>query len=108
MKFKTAYISSSFERRLDNHIVIAPSCSSLQLPAGLDQATVGVYVPKSELLYGDLVFFAADGKNVNHVGIYVGNGEFVHAPSTGNVVKNSSLISGYYQRTYFTARRVIR
>ena len=72
------------------------------------QATAGVYVPKSELLYGDLVFFAADGKNVNHVGIYVGNGEFVHAPSTGTVVKNSSLISGYYQRTYFTARRVIR
>ena len=72
------------------------------------QSTAGVYVPKSELLYGDLVFFAADGKNVNHVGIYVGNGEFVHAPSTGNVVKNSSLISGYYQRTYFTARRVIR
>jgi len=72
------------------------------------QATAGVYVPKSELLYGDLVFFAADGKNVNHVGIYVGNSEFVHAPSTGDVVKKSSLNSSYYQRTYFTARRVIR
>lgn len=71
------------------------------------QATVGVYVPKSELMYGDLVFFAADGKNVNHVGIYVGNDEFVHAPSTGDVVKKSSLLSSYYQRTYFTARRVI-
>lgn len=72
------------------------------------QATAGVYVPKSELMYGDLVFFAADGKNVNHVGIYVCNNEFVHAPSTGDVVKKSSLLSGYYQRTYFTARRVIR
>jgi len=72
------------------------------------QATAGVYVPKEELRYGDLVFFAADGKNVNHVGIYVENGEFVHAPSTGSVVKKSTLISGYYQRTYFTARRVIR
>jgi len=72
------------------------------------QATAGVYVPKSELMYGDLVFFAADGKNVNHVGIYVGNDEFVHAPSTGDVVKKSSLLSNYYQRTYFTARRVIR
>jgi len=67
-----------------------------------------IHMDISELLYGDLVFFAADGENVNHVGIYVGNGEFVHAPSTGNVVKNSSLISGYYQRTYFTARRVIK
>jgi len=72
-----------------------------------DQAKAGVYVPKSELRYGDLVFFAADGKNVNHVGIYVGDGEFVHAPSTGSFVKKSTLLSGYYQRTYFTARRVI-
>lgn len=72
------------------------------------QATAGFHVPKEELRYGDLVFFAADGKKVNHVGIYVGNGEFVHAPSTGSVVKKSTLLSGYYQRTYFTARRVIR
>jgi len=73
-----------------------------------DQAKAGVYVPKDSLQYGDLVFFAADGKTVNHVGIYVGNGEFVHAPSTGDVVKISSLKTGYYSRTYFTARRVIR
>lgn len=73
-----------------------------------DQAKAGVYVSKDNLQYGDLVFFAADGKTVNHVGIYVGNGEFVHAPSTGHVVKTSSLASGYYSRTYFTARRVIR
>ncbi|NLM10108.1 MAG: hypothetical protein GX213_04895 [Clostridiaceae bacterium] len=73
-----------------------------------DQAKAGIYVSRDSLEYGDLVFFAADGKTVNHVGIYVGNGEFVHAPSTGNVVKTSSLTSGYYNNTYFTARRVIR
>jgi len=73
-----------------------------------DQAKAGIYVPKDSLQYGDLVFFAADGKTVNHVGIYVGNGEFVHAPSTGDVVKISSLNSPYYSRTYYTARRVIR
>lgn len=73
-----------------------------------DQATAGTYVPKDSLEYGDLVFFAANGKTVNHVGIYVGNGEFVHAPSTGKVIKKSSLTSGYYNNTYFTARRVIR
>ncbi|WP_237266932.1 NlpC/P60 family protein [Thermoclostridium stercorarium] len=73
-----------------------------------DQAKAGVYVSKDSLQYGDLVFFAADGKNVNHVGIYVGNGEFVHAPFTGSVVKVSSLTTGYYSRTYYTARRVIR
>ena len=63
---------------------------------------------KDNLQYGDLVFFAADGKTVNHVGIYVGDGKFVHAPSTGDVVKTSSLSSAYYSRTSYTARRVIR
>ncbi|WP_252891835.1 hypothetical protein [Thermoclostridium stercorarium] len=38
----------------------------------------------------------------------MGNGEFVHAPFTGSVVKVSSLTTGYYSRTYYTARRVIR
>jgi hypothetical protein len=71
------------------------------------QATVGTYVAKPDLAYGDLVFFARDGRNINHVGIYVGNGEFVHAPSSGNVVKATTLLSGYYARTYYTARRVI-
>jgi len=72
-----------------------------------DQATVGTYVAKEDLAYGDLVFFARDGQNINHVGIYVGNGEFVHAPQTGDVVKKTTLVFGYYQRSYYTARRVL-
>ena len=72
-----------------------------------DQATVGKYVAKSDLQFGDLVFFARDGKHINHVGIYIGNGEFVHAPQTGEVVKKTTLLSGYYANTYYTARRVI-
>lgn len=72
-----------------------------------EQATAGTYVSREELQYGDLVFFARDGKNVNHVGIYVGNGEFVHAPSTGDVVKKSTMLTGYYNNCYYTARRVI-
>lgn len=72
-----------------------------------DQGTVGVYVPKDELMYGDLVFFARDGQNINHVGIYAGDGMFVHAPESGDVVKKSTLMSGYYERVYYTARRVM-
>lgn len=72
-----------------------------------DQAGAGTYVSKDELKYGDLVFFARDGKNINHVGIYVGNGEMVHAPQTGDVVKKTTIMSGYYARTYYTARRII-
>ncbi|WIV12476.1 NlpC/P60 family protein [Proteiniborus sp. MB09-C3] len=72
-----------------------------------DQSKAGVYVSKESLSYGDLVFFAKDGKNVNHVGIYVGSGEFVHAPSSGDVVKTSTLLSGYYAKNYYTARKVL-
>jgi cell wall-associated NlpC family hydrolase len=72
-----------------------------------DQAAAGIYVPKDELIYGDLVFFARDGKNINHVGIYAGDGMFVHSPESGDVVKKTTLMSGYYERSYYTARRVI-
>lgn len=72
-----------------------------------DQATAGTYVSKESLTYGDLVFFARDGKNINHVGIYVGNSEFVHAPNSGEVVKKSTLATGYYANNYYTARRVL-
>jgi len=71
------------------------------------QAQVGTYVSKDKLTYGDLVFFAKDGANINHVGIYIGNGEFVHAPSSGDVVKISTLTSGYYANCYYTARRIL-
>jgi len=64
---------------------------------------VGVSVPKDQLQSGDLVFF--DG--LGHVGIYIGGGQFVHAPHTGDVVKVSSLDSGSYAYSYVGARRVI-
>jgi cell wall-associated NlpC family hydrolase len=54
-----------------------------------------------------LVFFARDGENVHHVGIYVGDGMMVHAPQTGDVVKKTTIMSGYYERVYYTAKRVI-
>jgi len=71
------------------------------------QSAVGTYVAKEDLTYGDLVFFARDGRNINHVGIYIGNGEFVHAPQSGDVVKITTLMSGYYANSYYTARRII-
>jgi cell wall-associated NlpC family hydrolase len=69
-----------------------------------------VAVTKSELLPGDLVFFKLPGysKPIGHVGIYVGEGKFIHASSPGDVVKYSSLSSSYYTRNYVTARRIIQ
>ena len=52
---------------------------------------------------GDIVFF--DG--LGHVGIYIGGGEFVHAPHTGTVVQVSSLDSGSYAGSYDGARRIV-
>jgi peptidoglycan DL-endopeptidase CwlO len=61
----------------------------------------GSPVSRSDLQPGDLVFF--DG--LGHVGLYIGGGQFIHAPHTGDVVKISS-ISGWYASTYVGARRV--
>jgi peptidoglycan DL-endopeptidase CwlO len=80
-------------------------------------AQVGVYLPhhaasqygygtpvsQDQLAPGDLVFF--DG--LGHVGIYIGGGQFIHAPHTGDVVKISSLYEDWYSAAYVGARRVL-
>ncbi len=63
----------------------------------------GVAVPRDQLQPGDLVFF--DG--LGHVGIYIGGGQFIHAPHTGDVVKISSLSDPWYAATYVGARRIL-
>jgi 3D (Asp-Asp-Asp) domain-containing protein len=65
------------------------------------QSTYGKSVSKSNLQVGDLVFF---GNPVHHVGMYCGNGQYIHSPKTGDVVKISSL-SG--RKDYTCARRVV-
>ena len=62
----------------------------------------GVHVPRSALQPGDLVFF--DG--LGHVGIYIGNNEFIHAPHTGAVVSIDSL-TGWYSDYYYGATRIL-
>ncbi len=66
------------------------------------QWNVGVGVSRSDLQPGDLVFF--DG--LGHVGIYIGGGQFIHAPHSGDVVKISSLGESGYAGSYVGARRV--
>ncbi len=69
------------------------------------QVHEGTYVPRSELMPGDLVFFGS-ASNVHHVGIYVSDGNFIHAPTPGKTVRIETLNSGYYNDRYYTARRV--
>ncbi len=65
------------------------------------QFGMGTPVSMSQLQPGDLVFFAG----ASHVGIYIGGGQFVHAPHTGDVVKISSL-TGWYSATFAGGRRI--
>lgn len=63
-------------------------------------------VTKDNLLCGDLVFFQ-DGGDVHHMGMYLNDGYMIQAPSTGDVVKLSSINSAYYRARYAGARRVV-
>ena len=61
----------------------------------------GTYVEKANLQIGDLVFFASNSSSIGHVGIYIGNGQFIHASSSrSRGVIHSTLLEGYYNR-YF-------
>lgn len=70
------------------------------------QVNNGYYVDKNSLKPGDIVFFKQGG-SVDHVGIYMGNGKMIHASKPGDVVKYDSIVSGYYNNCYYTARRVL-
>ena len=74
------------------------------------QSKMGTYVEKENLQPGDLVFFLdyETMDDIGHCGIYIGDGNFIHASSgTGYCVKISTLLSGSYDRRYATARRLI-
>jgi cell wall-associated NlpC family hydrolase len=67
---------------------------------------VGPKIPADRLTAADLVFFGSDGE-VSHVGIYVGEGRFVHAPSTGGTVRLDRLDGAYWRDHYAGAKRVL-
>ena len=69
------------------------------------QYQAGRAVEKNRLQQGDLVFFATKGgTRVTHVGMYVGDGQFIHAPRTGKTIRIASLSSRFFRRTYVGAR----
>lgn len=65
-------------------------------------------IGKDKLRSGDIVFFATSGgRRVSHAGIYVGDGRFVHAPSTGGKVRMDRLDSTYWSKAYLQAKRYL-
>jgi cell wall-associated NlpC family hydrolase len=71
-----------------------------------EQARSTEVIDRNELKPGDLVFFNTMKRAFSHVGIYVGDGKFIHAPRTGKAVKVDDMRSAYWQKRFNGARRV--
>ncbi len=80
----------------------------LRFPRTTDeQAMVGSPVSRQSLAPGDLVFFNTSGRPNSHVGVYLGESRFVHAPTSRGVVRIESLEQGYWSKRFDQARRLI-
>ena len=79
----------------------------IRLPrTSLGQSEVGRAVALQDLEPGDLVFYDTLGRPYSHVGIYIGEGKFVHAPKTGQAVRVESLKTSYWTKRFNGARRI--
>ena len=81
--------------------------AGVSLPHGTDQLRKRARLIKaSELKRGDLIFFDQEGKKNSHVGIYLGDGTFVHAPSSGKSVRSDRLDNPYWKKHLSERRRI--
>lgn len=71
-----------------------------------EQAKATETIDRSELKPGDLVFFNTMKRAFSHVGIYVGDGKFIHAPRAGKTIRVDDMRSAYWQKRFNGARRV--
>jgi cell wall-associated NlpC family hydrolase len=80
----------------------------IQLPRDVEgQFHAGRRVDRADLAAGDLVFFDIDGQGPSHVGLYTGDGFFIHSPSAGGKVRTNALNQDYWSRRFAGARRVL-
>lgn len=79
---------------------------NINLPHRADlQYNYGEAVKKDELQPGDVVFFATGGYPIGHVGIYVGEGKFIHSPRVGGAVRVEDMREAYWAKRFTGARR---
>lgn len=71
-----------------------------------EQSTAGEAIDPAELAPGDLVFYNTLNRPWSHVGIYLGEGKFIHAPKTGAQVRTENMRSPYWLRRFDGARRI--
>lgn len=87
---------------------VVSRAANVNLPRTTDQmGQRGVSLDRSEVASGDLVFFNTTGRANSHVGIYVGQNRFVHAPATGGTVRLEDMGKSYWASRYNGARRVV-
>jgi hypothetical protein len=80
----------------------------IELPrSSHEQVKVGKKIEKSDLVPGDLLFFNTSGRRISHVGLYIGDGNMIHASSGKARVRIDTINTGYYSQRYVTARRII-
>jgi len=81
--------------------------AGVSLPRSTDeQLRLSQPLRGAHLRRGDLLFFDQEGKKKSHVGIYLGDGQFVHAPSSGKTVRTDRLDSPYWKKHLSEARRI--
>lgn len=96
----TGFDCSGFVRYVYKHAL------GKELPQNsASQFLTGNKIDRDEMKTGDLVFFRVKGKRVSHVGIYLGEGRFIHAPSTGKRISVSELNEGYWAKRFVGAKR---
>ena len=96
----TGFDCSGFVRYVFRHSL------NVELPASsAAQFLTGLKIDRKQLEEGDLVFFRTEGKRISHVGIYLGDGRFIHAPSSGKRVSVSNLAEAYWSKRYAGAKR---
>ena len=87
------------------------NAAGITLPrTSVEQSKYGTTVSKSNLKAGDLIFFDTSGPNdggVSHVGIYVGNGQMIHASSSQKKIVKVSVETSYWNNAFVTAKRVL-
>ena len=98
---ETGFDCSGFVR------AIVEQSFGLLLPRQAEQqAAATVQIDRAELQPGDLVFFNTMKRAFSHVGIYVGDGRFIHSPKPGSLVRLEDMGKSYWTRRFDGARRV--
>ena len=87
---------------------VVQRAASVNLPrTAAEMGRRGTLLDRRDVASGDLVFFNTTGQPNSHVGIYVGQNRFVHAPATGGTVRLEDMTKSYWASRYMGARRVV-